>query len=196
MKTLMKGWTSWSYSQSSCSGLWTPATPSRRNQEKHKLPPDSLPPARPLSPGKPSSGCSKLCKLRTRQAEEAGLRGLRHRGAGGPLRLGVWSKQAARDNGGSWCSFGAIGDGSVRRAGFQVWGLRAEERTLLPHLHRSAGHRVSTASSESGASPGRGRTGFGGGKEDQEMEEGDRSWAVSESKRAKQAVQPYSWSGE
>ncbi|XP_017820666.4 uridine 5'-monophosphate synthase isoform X1 [Callithrix jacchus] len=105
---------------------------------------------RPLSPGKRRSDCSKPGKLPARQAEEAGLRGRRHRGAGGPVRLGIRSKQAAPGNGGRWCSFGALGDWSVRRAGFQVWGLRAEERALLPHLHRSAGHRVSTASSESG----------------------------------------------
>lgn len=79
------------------------------------------------------------------------------RGSGRTLRVRAW-----RQHGGCRGGSGPLGNGSVRRAGFQVWGLRVKEWPVFPRLHRSAGHRVSTASPESGATARRGWTGLGG----------------------------------
>lgn len=117
----------------------------------------------------------------------------------GPALFGVWSECGPPHDVGHRCSFGIVGNGSVRRAGFQVWELRAEERALFSRLHRSAGHCVSTTSSESGVSLGMGRSGWVAEMETsrwRRVKGGDWSWAAGESKRAKPEDRLYCRPGE
>lgn len=105
-----------------------------------------------------------------KRAGRGGISQVTSPGAAVKRRFGVRSELGEGDDGGRWSSFGVIGNGSVRPAGFQVWELRAEERAFFPRVHRPTGHRVSTPYSESGTCPGKERGGLGG--EDGDQEEG------------------------